>query len=209
MTLRQLKDSILGEAGIPNPRQYEGWLHATIIELLDSYTAVVKYDDLYINSEELAISASGLVVAPDYLQHWDFKNIVYRPLGSEDDEYRITVQKKKPDAFNEGITTFFYPTYDATNSELGLQSLQLWPTDNIDVTDTLLVNYWRKATEFPQQDASVIIPTQLFQVLKKELISRAVLMAGDAKKFASYRMLLKEDHSRSMGVTNVSDMNGE
>lgn len=200
MTKGELKDQIAFEGKIEDIDALGGYLDYTLGDILDGYCSQVKYDELYVQNQ-ISINGddSGFFTLPDNFQHIDLESILYSPLGDPTNGYYLLQTGSTLTIPDEGPSRFI---------SFANGGLQIYPTDDVTVDDSISFNYWKKPSSLliGQPDSALVLPNQLLQTAKMELIARANLF-GDGKQFAAFRSLAREAHSNSLGSTPLPGMN--
>lgn len=203
MTLGQLKDSIAYESKVTDIDAFGGWLEITLLEILESYTALIKYQELYVPDYTItATAATQTVTLPTNIQHLDLEEITYRYQGDYNNDVVLFATNDLISAPNTGQTRFVLLKTTTVNAGI----LSVFPYSELTTADQFIFSYWKKPS-FDAGDATVLIPTELITTAKLELVARANLFS-DGKQFMPFRLMAKEAFSRSMGVTNLPGSNG-
>lgn len=204
MKLKQLRDQIAFEAKLSDSIDaLGGWLDTTMQEMFDSYTAQIKYQELYMQGIVISLpNSTGIIPLPNDLQHLDLESIRFRRDGDSLNDYTL-FSREGAWGDNVGHPRFIIANSSATNTG----QLSIWPTDELTANDDLVINYWRHAISEGVDESIELIPQQLVQTVKLAMIARATLF-GSSKQYSIFKAEAAEAHSRSLGATNLSSTNG-
>src|SRR5687768_3679549 len=90
MTLREIKEQAAFEAGITDTDTLDAYLTNVIKQTLDEFTALVRYDELYVPDTEVALTAGvGDILLPDDVQRVDLENIYFHQDGDASGAFRL------------------------------------------------------------------------------------------------------------------------
>lgn len=203
MTLGQLKDAVSYESKVQDIDAFGGWLELTLLEIFENYTALTRYQQLYVpNYTITATAATATLVLPANLQHIDLDSVIFRQNSDYLNDVSLFYTNDTISAPNSGNTAFVLQQSTSVNGKI----LTVFPYADLTINDQFIINYWKKVS-FDAGDDTVLIPDEIIPTIKMELTARANLF-GDGKQFAVFRSLAKEQHSRSMGVTSLPGANG-
>lgn len=140
-----MRDQIRGLAEVEGSTTMTGLINTAIQEVLDSLTALAKYDECFVPDNVLAIAANGIVTVPTTAQHVDDDNVYFLIEGSTDlgDKYRLHRFARMRNR-STGRASQFRFTGNIALSTAQLR-IQITPYGDIDTTlDKVMLNYWRK-----------------------------------------------------------------
>jgi hypothetical protein len=195
MTIAELREEIGFTAGIPDIDALGGWFDYELRSIVDEYTAITKYDDLYVNDVPLSITSTASL--PMDLQHLDEANVRFMKGDMDHVSYLTKGDFVGP---NVGPPEFFQRTFN--QSQL---TLNFYPYDEISLSDRVIINYWR--TFYVDPDDTIVLPSVLGPILRSELIARANAYLGDGKKYQTASGQANKAFIRGMGTVPLQSQN--
>lgn len=206
MKLRQIIEEIEFEAGLDKRKKAGAFIYRTFLEILDSYTALNKYGELYVSEEALETTpGQSRFVFPIAAQHPDWGNLYFRPDGDADRQYRLSkLGLPRGKSTTTGTVRGFLPTQNLTGPEL---QFELFPFDSITASDEVVISYWSYPSSLLTDLTKEVKPNALVSTVKSETIARLQMVLGN-KNAASMFTNARQMHGRHFGQTEIVDTNG-
>lgn len=192
MNIGQLKDLVRFEAKIPDMATMGGWFDLVLQEEMNRMTSLHRYTQLFVQDTNLTglNTSFGTIDLPPDLQHIDMNTVRYLP-GGDPNQTRYLRNFHRFSGSNAGFPVLVIRTQTR---------LQVFPTEELQNTDVLVIDYWRYFSY--TADTDEINPPQLNLPLQFRMIARANTFS-DSKLSATYLDLEKEAHTKSFGQTDI------
>lgn len=203
MTLGELQDQIAFEGGVTNIDTLGGAIISIVKDIADSYSAQTKYADLYVPDYLVTITSTNqsVIVLPADVQHIDFDSIRY--WIANDSTRQVQLFKGRNYRRNTGQAISIYRISPSPTPRL-----ELYPTDQVAIGDTIYINYWKRPSSLLTDEAQTVIPDALIPSIKLKAIARIGMITGNKAALAA-NGLAAEAHSRHFGEVDLSDANGQ
>lgn len=140
-----MRDEVRAYAEIEGSSAMTGLINSAISQVLDSLTALAKYDECFTPDTTLVIAANGIVSLPTTLQHIDENTIYFLIDGLVDDlnKYRLhPFTRMRQRTFGRASQ---FRLFGVEVSGVRARRLQISPSVDINIaTDRVMIDYWAK-----------------------------------------------------------------
>lgn len=140
-----LRDEIRALAEVEGSSSMTGLINLAIQDVIDSLTALARYDELFTPNHELAIAANGIVTLPADFQHLDETEIYFLRDGDDEEGNKRRLHRfSRIRSVHTGWPRQWRLFGTGSSGEI-VRKLELTPhIEIVTANDKLWINYYRK-----------------------------------------------------------------